>query len=87
MKRIYKLLVDAGIWTAFTNLYSLDGVFDCHRDRFLFLSSNCMPEVDATKVKITDGTATRRLQARFRSRCARAISSCASSSPGATAWA
>jgi hypothetical protein len=35
------------------NLYGLDGVFDYayHRDRFLSLSSNFMPELDAAKEK------------------------------------
>jgi hypothetical protein len=51
MKRIYKLLAKAGIWTAFMNLYGLDGVFDYHRDRFLSLSSNCMPKLGAAKEK------------------------------------
>jgi hypothetical protein len=49
MKRIYELLAEAGISNAFMNLYGVDGVFDCHREQFLSLNSNCMPELDAAK--------------------------------------
>ena len=51
MKRLYDLLADAGICNAFLNLYGQDGVFDFHRDNFLSLNSNCMPEEDALKHK------------------------------------
>jgi hypothetical protein len=70
------------------NLYCLDGVFDYHRDRFLSLSSNCMPKLDAAKEKNRRycHKAARRLQARLCSRCARAISSYATSPLSAAAW-
>jgi hypothetical protein len=51
MKRLYDLLADAGIDSAFLNLYGQDGVFDFHRDNFLSLNSNCMPEEDALQHK------------------------------------
>jgi hypothetical protein len=51
MKRLYHLLAEAGIYNALLNLYGQDGVFDCHRDQFLSLNSNCMPEEDALKNK------------------------------------
>jgi hypothetical protein len=51
MKRLYHLLSEAGICNAFLNLYGQDGVFDCHRDQFLSLNSNCMPELGAAKEK------------------------------------
>jgi hypothetical protein len=51
MKRLYKLLAKAGICNAFLNLYGQDGVFDYHRDQFLSLNSNCMPDLNATKEK------------------------------------
>ena len=86
MQRLYKLLAKAGICHAFLNLYGQDGVFDCHRDRFLAPDSNCMPPSDAAKEKnrrFCHKAAPGKISFEM---CKRAISSCASSSPSATAW-
>jgi hypothetical protein len=53
MKRIYGLLAEAGISNAFMIFYGVDGVFDYHRDHFLSLNSNCMPELEAAEEKNT----------------------------------
>ena len=85
MKRLYKLLAKAGICNAFLNLYGQDGVFDFHRDNFLSLNSNCMPEEDALTHK-NRRFCHKSALGKISFEMCKTMSPCASSPPGATAW-